>query len=67
MTNVGARPEQLGYFVVVSTRGACTIARRRYFKPEEALRNLPRINDRIKKSPVRVIDENENMVGVIRR
>ena len=45
--------------------GACTIARRRYFKPQEAIRNLPRINDRIKKSPVRLIDENENMVGVI--
>mgnify|MGYP001263957438 CR=1 FL=1 len=49
-----------------STRGVFPIARRRFFKPQEANRNLPRINENIRKSPVRVIDENDDMIGVMK-
>jgi len=46
--------------------GDATIARRRrYFGQQENIRKLPRINDQIRKSPIRLIDENENMVGII--
>ncbi|HCA38592.1 MAG TPA: translation initiation factor IF-3 [Phycisphaerales bacterium] len=39
--------------------------RRRYFGQQENIRKLPRINDQIRKSPIRLIDQNENMVGII--
>ncbi len=47
-------------------RGAFAIARRRYFRPQDAVRNLPRTNEHIRKSPVRLIDENENMIGIVK-
>ncbi len=43
----------------------CTIARRRYIKPRENARNLPKINDRIRAKQVRLIDDEENMLGVV--
>ena len=42
-----------------------TIARRRFIKPRENARNLPKTNDRIRASKVRLIDQNENMLGVV--
>jgi len=42
-----------------------TIARRRYIKPKENARNLPMTNERIRASKVRLIDHNENMLGVV--
>lgn len=42
-----------------------TIARRRYFRPEQNFRRGPRLNEQIRKSPVRLIDENDNQVGVV--
>lgn len=41
------------------------IARRRFIKPRENARNLPKTNDRIRASKVRLIDQNENMLGVV--
>ncbi|MCH2135682.1 MAG: translation initiation factor IF-3 [Phycisphaerales bacterium] len=41
------------------------IARRRFFRPNENIRKQTRVNDQIRKSPIRLIDENENMVGVV--
>jgi translation initiation factor IF-3 len=43
----------------------CTIARRRHIKPRENARNLPKINDRIRAKQVRLIDQDENMLGVV--
>ncbi len=43
----------------------CTIARKRYFRPQENFRARPRINDRIRISPVRLIDETDQMIGII--
>ena len=43
----------------------CTIARRRYIKPRENALNLPKINDRIRAKQVRLIDQDENMLGVV--
>jgi|TARA_B100000959_G_scaffold227532_1_gene242514 translation initiation factor IF-3 len=43
----------------------CTIARRRYIKPRENARNLPKINDRIRAKKIRLIDQDENMIGVV--
>jgi translation initiation factor IF-3 len=46
--------------------GALLIARkRRYFGQQENILKLPRINDQIRKSPIRLIDQDENMVGVV--
>ena len=42
-----------------------TIARRRHIKPRENARNLPKINERIRAQQVRLIDQNENMLGVV--
>ena len=42
-----------------------TIARRRFIKPRENARNLPKTNDRIRAAKVRLIDQNENMIGVV--
>jgi len=41
------------------------IARRRFIKPRENARNLPKTNDKIRASKVRLIDQNENMLGVV--
>jgi translation initiation factor IF-3 len=41
------------------------IARRRYFRPQENWNRGPRINDQIRRSPVRLIDENDQMVGIV--
>ncbi|MBT7658469.1 MAG: translation initiation factor IF-3 [Phycisphaerae bacterium] len=41
------------------------MARRRYIKPRENARNLPKTNDHIRASEVRLIDQNENMLGVV--
>jgi translation initiation factor IF-3 len=41
------------------------IARRRFFRPYERTPRGPRVNDRIRISPVRLIDENNEMVGVV--
>ncbi|MHC4911016.1 MAG: translation initiation factor IF-3 [Planctomycetota bacterium] len=40
------------------------MARRRYFRPQDNFVRGPRINGQIRKSPVRLIDENDEMVGV---
>ena len=40
------------------------IARRRFFRPYERTPRGPRVNDRIRISPVRLLDENNEM-GVI--
>lgn len=46
--------------------GALLIARkRRYFGQQENILKLPLINDQIRKSPIRLIDQDENMVGVV--
>lgn len=46
--------------------GALLIARkRRYFGQQENILKLPRINDQIRKSQIRLIDQDENMVGVV--
>ncbi len=42
-----------------------TIARRRFIKPRENARNLPKTNDRIRAPKVRLIDQDENMLGVV--
>jgi len=42
-----------------------TIARRRFIKPRENARNLPKTNDRIRALKVRLIDQDENMLGVV--
>jgi len=41
------------------------IARRRHFKPQDKKRSLPRINDQIRATQVRLIDQNGNMQGVV--
>lgn len=41
------------------------IARRRFIRPQENSRKLPRANDRIRVQTVRLIDQDENMVGVL--
>ncbi len=41
------------------------IARRRLFRPYERTPRGPRVNERIRVSPVRLIDENNEMVGVV--
>ena len=41
------------------------IARRRFFRPYERTPRGPRINERIRISPVRLIDEENEMVGVV--
>ncbi|MBC8200894.1 MAG: translation initiation factor IF-3 [Planctomycetes bacterium] len=41
------------------------MARRRHIKPRENARNLPKINERIRAQQVRLIDQNENMLGVV--
>ncbi|MBC8309107.1 MAG: translation initiation factor IF-3 [Phycisphaerales bacterium] len=43
----------------------CPIARRRFIKPRQNARNLPKINDRIRASKIRLIDQDENMIGVV--
>jgi translation initiation factor IF-3 len=43
----------------------CPIARRRFIKPRQNARNLPNINDRIRASKIRLIDQDENMIGVV--
>ncbi len=42
-----------------------TIAQRRFIKPRENARNLPKTNDKIRAAKVRLIDQNENMIGVV--
>jgi len=42
-----------------------TIARRRFIKPRENARNLPKTNERIRAAKVRLIDQNETMLGVV--
>jgi len=41
------------------------IARRRFIRPQENSRKSPRINDRIRAKTVRLIDQDENMIGVV--
>ncbi|MHC4709788.1 MAG: translation initiation factor IF-3, partial [Planctomycetota bacterium] len=41
------------------------MARRRLFRPYERTPKGPRVNDRIRTSPVRLIDENNEMIGVV--
>ena len=43
------------------------IARRRYIKPRENARNLPKTNDRIRAKSIRLIDQDENMIGVVEK
>lgn len=43
------------------------IARRRFIKPREKARNLPNINDRIRSQTIRLIDQNDNMIGVVEK
>ena len=45
----------------------CTIARRRYIRPRENARNLPKINDQIRAQTIRLIDQDENMIGVVEK
>ncbi|MDY7109002.1 MAG: translation initiation factor IF-3, partial [Planctomycetota bacterium] len=42
-----------------------TIARRRYFRPDQNYNRGPRVNEQIRRSPVRLIDENDQMVGIV--
>jgi len=42
-----------------------TIARRRFIRPQANSRKLPRANDHIRAQNVRLIDQEENMVGVV--
>jgi len=42
-----------------------TIARRRYFRPGDNFNRGPNINERIRANPVRLIDENDEMIGVV--
>ena len=46
-------------------QGVRNIARRRFFRPEQNYNRGPAINERIRSNPVRLIDENDNMVGVV--
>ncbi|MCH7797207.1 MAG: translation initiation factor IF-3 [Planctomycetes bacterium] len=41
------------------------MGRRRFFRPYERTPRGPRVNDRIRVSPVRLLDENNEMVGVV--
>ncbi|MCZ6543532.1 MAG: translation initiation factor IF-3 [Planctomycetota bacterium] len=41
------------------------MARRRLFRPYERTPRGPRVNERIRVSPLRLIDENDEMVGVV--
>jgi translation initiation factor IF-3 len=43
----------------------CPIARRRFIKPRQNARNLPKINDKIRAKKIRLIDQDENMIGVV--
>lgn len=52
-------------FTVTVTRRITTIARRRYFRPQDNYNRGPNINDRIRAKQVRLIDENNEMVGVV--
>lgn len=45
--------------------GGLTIARGRFFRPEDKTSKRLRTNEQIRISPVRLIDENEEQVGVI--
>lgn len=42
-----------------------TIARRRFFRPQENYNRGPNINERIRAKEVRLVDENDQMVGVV--
>jgi translation initiation factor IF-3 len=42
-----------------------TIARRRFFRPQENYNRGPNINERIRAREVRLVDENDQMVGVV--
>jgi translation initiation factor IF-3 len=41
------------------------IARRRFIRPQENSRKSPRINDRIRAKNIRLIDQDENMIGLV--
>lgn len=41
------------------------IARRRFFRPDQNFNRGPRINDQIRRTPIRLIDENNEMIGVV--
>ena len=41
------------------------IARRRFIRPQENSRKSPRINDRIRAKTIRLIDQDENMIGLV--
>jgi translation initiation factor IF-3 len=42
-----------------------TIARRRFIRPQENKLKLPRSNDRIRAKTVRLIDQDETMIGIV--
>ncbi|MBC8203830.1 MAG: translation initiation factor IF-3 [Planctomycetes bacterium] len=41
------------------------MARRRFIRPQENSQKSPRINDRIRAKTVRLIDQDENMIGLV--
>jgi translation initiation factor IF-3 len=41
------------------------IARRRYFRPQDNFNRGPRVNERIRKSPIRLISETGEFIGVV--
>ena len=52
-------------FITENSQEDSAIARRRYIKPQENNRKLPRANDRIRVDTVRLIDQDENMIGIV--
>ncbi len=57
--------QRLSFIVPTHSMEICPIARRRFIKPRQNARNLPKINDRIRASKIRLIDQDENMIGVV--
>jgi len=63
LPQASARRDGSWYFI--RPTGALTIARRRFIRREEDTSKQLRINERIRISPVRLIDENSEQVGVV--
>ena len=52
-------------FISETPQEDSAIARRRFIKPQQNSLKLPRANDRIRADTVRLIDQDENMIGIV--
>ena len=53
------------HFITGNLQEDSAIARRRFIKPQQNSLKLPRANDRIRAATVRLIDQDENMIGIV--